>query len=132
MTTIRLARPEKFDLKVAEQVLDQVTRKPRSHNQLIPMADRLCGSVGCIMGWGLFFAGVPVDYSPNSEWYQRLSNGRVMGLTNIWEYAYIYTEMDKGKALEKLRDYIEQAKIAQAVQDDYVLQTADDKELIDA
>jgi len=112
---MKLKNPERFDIETAERVLEQVTRFPKNHIQVIPMEhNHSCGSVGCIMGWALHFKGFVVDYATDSPWYQRLLKGDVLGLNNV-EFINIYSDGYEDSAINKLKDYIEQAHAAQDV-----------------
>jgi hypothetical protein len=105
-----LEHPENFNIDIAEKVIQQVTEHPSTHHQFPEFSH--CGSAACLIGWAKLFMGL-------GEWPEQKADGRfILGLSTITEYYHIYGEPYKSRAIDNLRDYIEQAKAAQHVQDD--------------
>lgn len=53
-----------MNVELAQQVLDQITRFPESHNQMLvhegvnkSREDYVCGTAACVAGWAASFAG---------------------------------------------------------------------------
>lgn len=117
---MKLEHPEKFNIEIAEKVLEQVLREPQSHNQSLPFLFReetLCGSVGCIMGWASFFTHGYSDGDDSPFWNALADGDHLLGLTRD-EFGEIYGDMDRDSAIATLKDFIAQAKEAQASQVD--------------
>lgn len=97
---MKLKHPEKFNIDLAERVVTHVIINPQRHYQ-VEEFDR-CAQVGCLMGWAAVFSGKLDGDSSEDD----------LGLENE-EWMYIFDEMSNRKAIEKMVDYIDQAKAVQ-------------------
>ena len=105
---MKLAHPELFNIELGEKVLTHVITHPTQHNQYFEYQE--CAQVGCIMGWAAVFSG---KRNGDSSW------GDLHITEEEWED--IFEEKSNPVAIAKLIDYIAQAKVAQYVKNDVVL-----------
>lgn len=105
---MKLEHPELFNIGLAEKVLTHVVTNPEQHNQRVEY-DR-CAQAGCLMGWAAVFSG-----KRNGD-----SSYRDLHITPE-EWEHIFEESCNSIAIAKLIDYIAQAKVAQYIKNDVVL-----------
>lgn len=108
---MKLQHPEKFNIALAEKVLDHVERFPEMHNQGVFLGSTHCGTAGCIAGWAYHLScGALPGMQPQTGRARMAQHW--LGLTPT-EFAEFYTEMSEYAAKRIFADYIAQAKAAQ-------------------
>jgi hypothetical protein len=110
---MKLRHPEKFNTPLAEKVLTWVTLYPQAHYQDWEFDH--CSQTGCLMGWAAVFSGIANGSASPQE----------LVLT-YEEWEDIFKERSNKRAVEKLKDYIVQARAAQHTPDDYTLVHSDE------
>jgi hypothetical protein len=112
--TITLTHPEKFNVDLAQRTLNFVIHHPEQHDQFQLMGQSACGSVGCIAGWAATLAGFDLPSRPSYDdlvEMQRFARDE-LGLTEN-EFQLFYANYDRDKAIDIVRDYIDQALAVQ-------------------
>jgi hypothetical protein len=122
---MKLQRPEKFNIPLAEKVLDHVIKFPDLHKQ-DTVGAYTCNSPGCIAGWVRFFAATAKERE--TVMIETLTQDKLGIYAD--EFHNFFGDGDEASAIETLADYIAQARAAQTTQDDYELHTNENKELI--
>lgn len=105
---MKLEHPEKFNIPLAEKVLEWVLKEPKLHDQTVIGAYD-CKTPGCIAGWTWQFSGAK-EYVSSRMFAAR----DALGLTQQ-ESEVVFGDFDNASAIATFRDYIEQAKAAQRV-----------------
>lgn len=100
---MKLEYPEKFNIKLAQQVLTQVTLHPETHDQSNVMNE--CGTVGCIAGWACVICGVSAFMEKAEE---------LLGLTEEESDDLFSGGISEDQACELLADMIRQAILFRA------------------